>query len=73
MSAPAVTPCRRPRVSVTREAGRKGHVARCEVDDCGWTYPRTDRGIALVSDAEYHARMHRAEHRAAADLEAGDR
>lgn len=70
-SGPQVIPCKRPKVSVGRVAGRKGYVASCEVTDdtsssCDWTYPRSERGIALVSDAEYHARMHRAQHRAAA-------
>lgn len=69
-SGQQVIACKRPKVSVGRVTGRKGYVASCEVSDetgsCDWTYPRTDRGIALVSDAEYHASMHRAQHRSAA-------
>lgn len=64
-------PCKRPKVTVAPIYRGDGsftpvsHDAGCHVPGCDWTYPADQRFMALRSDAEGQAAMHRQAHRAA--------
>lgn len=64
-------PCKRPKVTVSPiyrgddSFDPVSHDADCHVPGCTWTYPADKQFMALKSDAEGQATMHRAEHRAA--------
>jgi len=60
----AVTPCKRPKVTVDERADRGTFDVNCHVPGCSWTYPTDKQFMALKSDAEDQATRHRGEHRA---------
>lgn len=54
-------PCKRPKVTV----GQRGdtYVVRCDVPGCGFQYPADARYVAVKTDADQHAGLHRSQHR----------
>lgn len=59
-------PCKRPKVVLeprTTSPGEARYDAYCRVPGCSWTYPADKQFMALKSDAEARATMHRREHR----------
>lgn len=57
-------PCARPKVTVqTHLRDPDGHMVVCQVPGCGWQYPEDLQYIALASDAQAQATVHRWEHK----------